>query len=98
MIHFYILDLAHYERDTKYLTDEQRGIHIKLCHHYLSKYCIPIPLDIHPICKIICPTIKPFRSKPKIQSVLDETFTKTEEGYVNERYRKILKKSINTTF
>lgn len=93
MLHFYILDIAHWDHDTKYLTFEQIGLYITIGHYYLSTRCYPLPLDISQLPKIIAPSIKPSRAKPKIQEVLDKTFVKTEEGYINQRFINALKKA-----
>jgi uncharacterized protein YdaU (DUF1376 family) len=91
MLDFYKFDIAQYERETKLLTIEQRGIYIELCNYYFSTYAFPIPFDLSPLCKIIYPSIKPYRASPKIQEVLDTTFIKTMEGYIHPRLQKIAK-------
>lgn len=97
MIQFYKFDIATYERETKFLTMEERGIHIQLCHYYLSTYEAPIPIDISILCKQICPTVKPSRAKPKILAVLDKTFILTAHGYTNKRLQNISKNIKNYT-
>jgi uncharacterized protein YdaU (DUF1376 family) len=95
MIHFYVTDIAHWDHDTKYLTFEQKGIYIELCHYYLSSMCSPIPTDLSRVAKSIAPSIVPCRSKLKIQEVLDKTFVITEDGYISQRLLSVLKKSKN---
>jgi uncharacterized protein YdaU (DUF1376 family) len=97
MIHFYAFDIAHWDHDTKNLTFEQKGIYIDLCHYYLSNLCDPLPIDLTPIAKKIAPSIGLYRSKPKIQCVLDEMFIKTNDGYINTRLQSVLKKVKNNT-
>jgi uncharacterized protein YdaU (DUF1376 family) len=93
--HFYQFDIAHYIKDTQYLTLEQRGIYLELCHFYLQRG--PIPLDLTDICKTIFPTIRPCRAIPKIMPVLDLTFEKSQEGYISTRYRSVSNKTKNNT-
>lgn len=92
MIHFYRFDIAQYERETKHLTFDECGIYVAICNYYLSNDASPLPIDLSLICKRICPTIKPSRSIPKIQHVLDETFLLTSDGYINKRLQNISKK------
>jgi uncharacterized protein YdaU (DUF1376 family) len=91
MIHYYVLDIAHYKIDTQYLTVDQRGLYIELCHYYLTKG--PVPFDLSEICKVILPSIRPCRSIPQITAVLEKTFEKSKTGYINRRYQSVSNKT-----
>ena len=81
-MHYYQHNIADYRKDTAHLTLLEHGCyHQLLDQYYLNEE--PLPLDDNKLFRLL--TARTQDEKNAIKSVLDDFFTKTEDGYVHRR-------------
>ena len=81
-MHYYQHNIADYRKDTAHLTLLEHGCyHQLLDQYYLNEE--PLPLDDNKLFRLL--TARTQDEKNAIKSVLDDFFTKTENGYVHRR-------------
>jgi len=81
-MHYYQHNIADYRKDTTHLTLLEHGAyHQLLDQYYLSE--LPIPLDENKLYRLMCARNED--EKNAIQTVLEDFFIKTEDGYIHKR-------------
>lgn len=81
---FYKLDLAEHIKNTHFLSYQEEGLYMRLCHiHFETGQ--PLPKDVNYLCSLVCKR-KSTHDRKKVEDVLKKTFVEVENGYVNLEY------------